>query len=95
MVALWPSRRWRRYLTGKLATIAVLAPSAPQRPWAGDREAGKPARIFEDLRGRVYQTPQRERAAAARRLGTRRASTERAETVRRAAATMRRAVATG
>lgn len=29
-----------------LASIAVLAPSAPMRPWAGDRERGKPPALF-------------------------------------------------
>lgn len=35
-----------RDLSGLLATITALAPSAPMRPWAGDRELGKPPALF-------------------------------------------------
>lgn len=33
-------------LEGKLETISVLSPSAPQRPWVGELDLGKPSRIF-------------------------------------------------
>jgi hypothetical protein len=37
-------------LAGMLASIAVLAPSAPWRPWAGETDLGKPPALFEGLR---------------------------------------------
>lgn len=59
-------------LTGELSTIAVLPPSAAQRPWSDEQDAAKPPKIFADLSGRVYQQQQRETAAAYRQLGQRR-----------------------
>lgn len=58
-------------LSGKLASIAILPPSAPQRPWLGEEDLGKPPRVFEDLSARTYQREQRETAAAHRALGLR------------------------
>jgi hypothetical protein len=34
-------------LSGQLSTISVIAPSAPRRPWTGERELGKPSRVLE------------------------------------------------
>lgn len=64
-------------LFAELETIAPLPPSAPQKPWLGETELGKPPRIFEDLTARIYQKESREQAAAHRALGLRRASSAR------------------
>jgi hypothetical protein len=37
-----------RDLAGKLESIGVLPPSAPRRPWAGDRELGNPKHLFRE-----------------------------------------------
>lgn len=58
-------------LFGELETFAVLPPSAPQKPWLGEAELGKPARVFADLTARVYHDD-RATAAAVRSLGQRR-----------------------
>lgn len=60
-------------LAGKLETITVLAPSAPARPWAGDRELGKPPQLFAAQRAPLHMQQNREEAAAARARGERRA----------------------
>lgn len=64
---------------GTLQSIAVLQPSAPQRPWDGERELGKPRRILQDLQdlsAPVYRKAAAEQRALAERqrmLGLRRA----------------------
>jgi hypothetical protein len=58
-------------LSGRLETIAVLPPSAPERPWLGERDSGKPA-ILQDLSA-VFTRHEAERAAIERRQGKRRA----------------------
>lgn len=58
-------------LFGELETIAVLPPSAAQKPWLGETDLGKPPRIFADLTARVYHGD-RATAAAHRALGQRR-----------------------
>jgi hypothetical protein len=66
-------------LAGKLETIGVLPPSAPTRPWAGEIEAGRPQRIYDNGRSPVYRPYKRApvraggrrplpRASAVRRL---------------------------
>ncbi|WP_131116655.1 hypothetical protein [Lichenihabitans psoromatis] len=57
-----------------LESIAVLPPSAAQKPWLGETDAGKPPRIFADLSARMYRKDDRETAAAHRALGMRRLS---------------------
>lgn len=51
-------------LAGKLDTIAVLAPAAAQRPWAGDVDQAKPKRIIASLRRPTapHRTPEAPRA---------------------------------
>lgn len=48
-------------LEGQLASISVLSPSAPERPWLGEQDAGKPVAIYEDLRAAVHRTDRAER----------------------------------
>jgi hypothetical protein len=59
-------------LTGRLATIAVLPPSAPLHPWLGERDAGKPPRIFECQRTAAHERARRETAEAKRLAAHRR-----------------------
>ena len=60
-----------------LATLAVLPPSAVQKPWLGERELGKPPRIFEDVSASIYRSESKDPAAAHRALGLRRVSAAR------------------
>jgi hypothetical protein len=64
-------------LAGKLTSIAVLEPSAPARPWAGDRELGKPVSIFNALRAPAQTLQGRAAAEAIRHRGDRRAGDRR------------------
>jgi len=57
-------------LHDKLETIAILSPSAPEHPWLGERDSGKPT-ILQDLSA-VYTRQEAERAAAERRQAKRR-----------------------
>lgn len=41
-------------LAGELATISMLAPSAPIAPWLGERDAGKPPNLFAPGAPGVY-----------------------------------------
>jgi len=59
-------------LAGGLTSIAVLPPSAPRLPWAGDREAGKPPPLFSALREPLHRQETHAAAAARRQLGARR-----------------------
>lgn len=69
-------------LTGMLESIAPLPPSAPWRPWAGEREAhGRPPELHL-ARGETYRRETREQAAARRRAGLRRGLQARGEEAR-------------
>lgn len=60
-------------LGGQLESIAVLPPSAPWRPWAGEGEAhGQAPDLFRGLREEPYRRETREQAAAKRRAAKRR-----------------------
>nr|USU30152.1 hypothetical protein NG677_12125 [Methylobacterium sp. OTU13CASTA1] len=61
-------------LRGKLATIAVLPPAAAQRPWAGDVDLGKPARVLDAPASRAKLRDQQETDLARRILAHRRRS---------------------
>ncbi len=62
-----------RDLAGQLASIMVLPPSAPARPWAGDRDLGKPPQLFAAQRTPPHISLSQAEAAAARARGARRA----------------------
>jgi hypothetical protein len=60
-------------LSGALATIAALPPSAPWFPWAGETDGGKPANLFGAAARRVHRGPAARDLEAARRMSARRA----------------------
>lgn len=60
-----------RDLADRLATLAVLPPSAPAQPWAGERDAGKPPALFRPA-DPVYRPQRRAAAEAQRARGERR-----------------------
>ena len=68
-------------LSGQLATIAVLPPSAPERPWLGERDSGKPT-ILQDLSA-VFTRQEADRAAAERRHAKRRSLPAKSGSARR------------
>jgi hypothetical protein len=71
-------------LEGRLGSIAVLAPSAPWRPWADEREAhGRPPELFKGRRDEPYRRITREQEAARRRAAQRRRLQPRTEQTRR------------
>ncbi|MDX7953371.1 hypothetical protein P7D22_19590 [Lichenihabitans sp. Uapishka_5] len=74
-------------LSARLDTIAVLPPSAPQRPWIDPGEAPKPLRIFADLsdRSHIHRTQARQTYEAHRALGARRHISARSKEARRSA----------
>ncbi len=57
-------------LRGKLDSISILPPSAPERPWLGERDSGKPA-VLQDLSA-IFTRQEADRAATERRQGKRR-----------------------
>lgn len=66
-----------RELRGKLSSISVLSPSAPQRPWAGDRELGKPGPVAARRRASAQEQAAAERSLGGRRQAPRRTSAAR------------------
>ncbi|RAI42932.1 hypothetical protein CH341_17000 [Rhodoplanes roseus] len=70
--------------------MVVLAPSAPMRPWAGDRERGKPPMLFRS-EAPMYRAVRT--AAEARRIGA--AQRRRAERRAPASPPLRLAPASG
>jgi len=80
-------------LEGRLATIAVLPPAAPWRPWAGEGEAhGSPPQLFCGQRDEPHRRETREQAAARRRASLRRQASERGEETRPSATDVARKV---
>ena len=66
-------RMLARELEGQLSAIVVLAPAAPWRPWADDRDLhGRPGQPFLALRSPAHQVEARDQIAARRRLDARR-----------------------
>ena len=64
-------------LSGKLASISVLPPTAAQRPWAGEVDAAKPRRILDNPSSRKRLRNQQEDALVQRLLAHRRRNSSR------------------